>query len=1568
MKKCTLILSCCIFLTQWMSGGNNPCSATQLPANMVGFQSITIGNSGSSEEDPICGDYHGADEWFSFTAPPGGDVAIQLLEGSITNAAFVLYSGSCNDLEEINCVADYLCGTESMPAHFFEGLVEGATYYLRIWNEESATSGELELIIAHPSGNPYITTGNAVSTSFQGMSNCIQLTEQTTGQVGCAWYPEEVDFNEPFEHEFNIYLGTVQGQAGADGMAIIYQVNGIPICGLSGGGIGFQGIDNSWTIEFDTYQNWVPYIDPPEDHTAISLNGDLTYHPSGPVGLGVLSDGEFHDVICSWDPTDQRFRVWFDGLLVHDIVYDIVNDVFDGQNMAHWGVSASTGGSVNEHILCFDNIELENLLNSYSFQEIWICEGDAYYAGGDYQTEEGIYLDIYTAANGCDSFVTTDLSLFPREEPTVLEIDLCPGEQFLFHGVPLEETGSYEFLLTDQYGCDSLVVIEVFVPIHEGYLIQNGPLTCIQEEVEIAVELFTEVDEVLFSWSSFNGNIVSGHDSSVVVVDAEGHYSLEMYFYNEGVLCGPYILSETVVREEVYPEENIIEEGVLGCDGETVILDASNSQNSDQFAWETISGSEIIGDTDQSSIEINGPGIYQLTLTHEYTGCKKEIQLEVEPPPGVPLARINLLDSLRCGQSSIWLDAEGSTEDEHIVYKWEAENDRLLSIPDSFSVEVEWEGTVILSVIDTMVQCTTTTQVELVFDEDFLTAELWASDTLNCEIPEVELGADVFDNHFRAFFQWKNQQGNILYESDSLENLAVESGGWYYFRAYDDTGRCHFADSIEVVEHLDEPFIDLGENLDFYCSTLTVVLGEEMVFSDSSLAFMWYSPDGQIVSEPDQQLIEAADPGRYFLEVEHPISKCTFVDSIDVMDNRFYPEINLPDSVYLNCDQTEKSVVPQVLSSGDYQFSWFLLPADSAFSHQREITVSEEGSYRLEVINTETDCVVDAFMEVVVDTAKIEFSVLGERLINCAVPQSELEVVPNDPAAMMEVTWRDEEGMAIKEGSPTLIVEAGGIYFVEVLNTGNHCTQNDSIRIESDFVAPEFQLNSVDTLNCMDSLATIHAWPEAEFRDVLFEWVGPDGQWLDDEGDPFQITVGEPGVYTLEVTDRESHCRSTDSFLIEGFFNSANFEIVMEDSVINCLREKIEVELNFEGDRENLRISWELQSGEILDSLDNMDQAVFYRGNSFLIRAIDELSLCEFEREFTIEENFNYPNFIAKSDGVLSCSRDSVSIRMEFEDFHENIDIRWSDENGERVDLSGQKEIRAGSPGFYLAEAVDTISGCRIEEWIEVIRMGEPIYQVGLRVEPVDCDGENGAVIIEGIEGGLPPFLIGLNELEIEGDRVEFYPLLAGVYEIEIVDSLGCKWEKTVELEKPLPLELDLPEQYFVVEGEQVELRPQINKDESDLVEIYWDPASHLSCYSCLFPIAFPPHTMSYHLWISDIDGCIAEATTEIVVEIRKDIFIPNAFSPHNRDGINDYFFPFTKSDRVESIAHLSIFNRWGEKVFSAGDLDPEHPEHGWDGLFDGRPSPPGVYIYQIEVEWKDGERIFYSGEFTLIN
>ena len=94
--------------------------------------------------------------------------------------------------------------------------------------------------------------------------------------------------------------------------------------------------------------------------------------------------------------------------------------------------------------------------------------------------------------------------------------------------------------------------------------------------------------------------------------------------------------------------------------------------------------------------------------------------------------------------------------------------------------------------------------------------------------------------------------------------------------------------------------------------------------------------------------------------------------------------------------------------------------------------------------------------------------------------------------------------------------------------------------------------------------------------------------------------------------------------------------------------------------------------------------------------------------------------------------------------------------------------------------------------------------------------------------------------------------------------------------------------------------------------------------------------------------------------------FVPNIFSP-NGDNINDFLQIYPSLDVVK-ITKFDIFDRWGNRVFSARDFTPDAAvNYGWNGYFGGRLLPPDVFVYYLEVETKTKEIVIQKGDITLI-
>ena len=70
----------------------------------------------------------------------------------------------------------------------------------------------------------------------------------------------------------------------------------------------------------------------------------------------------------------------------------------------------------------------------YSFKNASICQGQTYFAGGALQSASGIYKDTAFTTNGCDSIITTTLTVNPLPQPNLgVDKEICYGDNVILN-------------------------------------------------------------------------------------------------------------------------------------------------------------------------------------------------------------------------------------------------------------------------------------------------------------------------------------------------------------------------------------------------------------------------------------------------------------------------------------------------------------------------------------------------------------------------------------------------------------------------------------------------------------------------------------------------------------------------------------------------------------------------------------------------------------------------------------------------------------------------------------------------------------------------------------------------------------------------------------------------------------------------------------------------------------------------------------------------------------------------------------------------------------------------------
>lgn len=229
--------------------------------------------------------------------------------------------------------------------------------------------------------NQFVLNGNAV---YLG-GDCYRLTPAANTTVGSIWYNKKIDLKRDFVAEFDMNLGCIDAN-GADGIAFVLQPISTAI-GTSGGGLGYQGVQPSLVVEFDSWQNCCNNStavnsseanDPAQDHVAIMRNGSVNHlsanNLAGPVDIlpgKNAEDCNFHNIRITWNATQKRITVFVDCQQRVTYSGDVVASIFNNDPNVFFGFTAATGGAINVQQVCLKYISFLDRIADQT-----ICEGN----------------------------------------------------------------------------------------------------------------------------------------------------------------------------------------------------------------------------------------------------------------------------------------------------------------------------------------------------------------------------------------------------------------------------------------------------------------------------------------------------------------------------------------------------------------------------------------------------------------------------------------------------------------------------------------------------------------------------------------------------------------------------------------------------------------------------------------------------------------------------------------------------------------------------------------------------------------------------------------------------------------------------------------------------------------------------------------------------------------------------------------------------------------------------------------------------------------------------------------
>lgn len=472
---------------------------------------------------------------------------------------------------------------------------------------------------------------------------------------------------------------------------------------------------------------------------------------------------------------------------------------------------------------------------------------------------------------------------------------------------------------------------------------------------------------------------------------------------------------------------------------------------------------------------------------------------------------------------------------------------------------------------------------------------------------------------------------------------------------------------------------------------------------------------------------------------------------------------------------------------------------------------------------------------------------------------------------------------------------------------------------------------------------------------VEYTWDFGDGTPIDTNANPTHTFVA-PGVYQVVLkaySPETCNMEDYDTVTIAVFHSEGPDIFIMQDTAICTELETLELWVGIHNFSSSMVIEWLPASG--IMGLNTTDTITVLAGanSRYTVRVQDTSRFCAVSTDSVTITYAPRTLALLNRDTIL-CQGDTLHIHAIGS---EGYKYRWLPVTGVSDSSALEPYIVAAESLTYLLTA--THPDCKDTSQSIVLTVDTP-YQAKFIIEPEEVCVGHPIYLYPESDHSTAHFSWIFEQQSREKAKIRAQYQHAfdfpGWYPITLYAQFrACPDTRFTDSIMVLPLpEIDLGNDTSIcLHGAPVHLR--------NLRSAPLNSHHHLWNTGDTTPALKVVHPGTYTLSITaEPIGCTATES----IEISKDCYIdvPNAFTP-NADGHNDYFFPRRLLSEGVSSFKMQVFNRWGQIVFETANLNGR----GWDGRFNEREQPLGVYLYRIQVDFTSGHQESYEGNVTLL-
>ncbi|MEM8909753.1 MAG: hypothetical protein AAGD05_18030, partial [Bacteroidota bacterium] len=473
----------------------------------------------------------------------------------------------------------------------------------------------------------------------------------------------------------------------------------------------------------------------------------------------------------------------------------------------------------------------------------------------------------------------------------------------------------------------------------------------------------------------------------------------------------------------------------------------------------------------------------------------------------------------------------------------------------------------------------------------------------------------------------------ILWEDGSFQqNRTGLSVGTYYVTVSDLMG-CAVEDSIVVDGVIDLPSPVAEVDSELSCIQTLANLSASNSSGTGSLAYQWLDPAGNPLSTDEN--IAVNDIGTYTLVVTDQSNNCSAETTVEVAQNIIAPQPAAQVSGQLTCEQIEVNLDGSTSTGiGTISYQW-LDPSNNAVGSGSNLNVADPGIYTLIVTDAANGCTAQTTISVDQNIAQPLPDAQAQGTLTCVNNSVDLDASGSSGAATLDYEWLDASNNSIGTGT-SIAVATPGIYNLVVTNPANGCSASTTVEVieEVDLPLPDAQVSGL--LTCADLQATLDASNSTVTGAIAYEWLSGTTSL----GNGATLNVGDPGTYTLVVTDTDNGCTASTTILVEQD-DALPTPDALALGVITCSQDMVTLDGSASSGTGALEYEWLDAGNNTLGSGSTVDVGAI---GTYTLVITDPVNGCTASTTVNVSDDLTPPTVNPGAGATLSCDVNSVSL------------------------------------------------------------------------------------------------------------------------------------------------------------------------------------------------------------------------------------------------------------------------------------------------------------------------------------